>query len=135
MSSAATVIVRRAPGVPTTPNLDAFAAMGVRMVDAYASSSWTLPSHLSMMTGQTPLVHGVDIDQQALAGPEPTLAEILRGHGYRTRGVRSAPSFAPRCAAGRTELRGQLVNSSVSTTSRKNSLPMRLVSMDSAYSA
>jgi arylsulfatase A-like enzyme len=92
---------RRAPGVPTTPNLDAFAAMGVRMVDAYASSSWTLPSHLSMMTGQTPLVHGVDIDQQALAGPEPTLAEILRGHGYRTRGVFSGPYLDPTWGFGR----------------------------------
>ena len=92
---------RRAHDVPTTPNLDALAATGVRMLDAYASSSWTLPSHLSMMTGQTPLVHGVDIDQQAIAGPEPTLAEILQRHGYRTRGVFSGPYLDPTWGFGR----------------------------------
>ena len=86
---------RHAPDVPTTPSLDAFAAQGVRMQDAYASSSWTLPSHISMMTGQTPLVHGVDTAEESLAGPEPTLAEILHRHGYRTRGIFSGPYLDP----------------------------------------
>src|SRR3989442_9559864 len=51
---------RRAPDTSPSPALDQLAREGVRMVDAYAPSSWTLPSHLSMLTGQPPLVHGVE---------------------------------------------------------------------------
>src|SRR5207244_3001420 len=77
------------------PNLDALARDGVLMQDAYAPSSWTLPSHLSMMTGEPPLVHGVEYDTGTLDPATPTLAEILRGAGYRTAGVFSAPYLEP----------------------------------------
>src|SRR5256712_9484565 len=43
---------RHAAGVSTSPELDRLAAGGIRMEDAYASSSWTLPSHVSLMTGE-----------------------------------------------------------------------------------
>ncbi|HJQ74468.1 MAG TPA: sulfatase [Gaiellaceae bacterium] len=92
---------RHAPGTSTSPNLDALAAAGVRMQDAYAPSSWTLPSHVSMMTGQTPLVHGIDTDEQALDGRLPTLADILHGHGYRTAGVFSGPYLESMWGFGR----------------------------------
>ena len=92
---------RRAPDADVSPNLDALARQGVRMQDAYASSSWTLPSHLSMMTGQTPVVHSVDTDLQAFGGPQSTLAEVLRRHGYRTAGVFSGPLLEPLWGFGR----------------------------------
>src|SRR2546426_7524732 len=57
---------RHAAGVSTSPELDRLAAGGIRMEDAYASSSWTLPSHVSLMTGEPEMVHGVDTDLQAL---------------------------------------------------------------------
>ena len=42
-----------------TPNLDRLAAEGALFLRAYATSSWTLPSHVALMTGQPDLVHAV----------------------------------------------------------------------------
>jgi arylsulfatase A-like enzyme len=75
--------------------LDRLAADGVRMVDAYAPSSWTLPSHISMLTGVTPLVHGVETEGGTLDPSFPTLAEVLRSRGYQTAGIYSAPYLDP----------------------------------------
>jgi arylsulfatase A-like enzyme len=80
-----------APGVSPTPHLDLLAAEGVRLTDAYAPSPWTLPSHVSLLTGMSPLIHGVETDLQTLSSGSPTLAEVLRGSGYRTAGVFSGP--------------------------------------------
>ena len=65
---------RHAPGISPSPALDELARSGVRMVDAYAPSSWTLPSHLSMMTGRPPLVHGVETEVGTLDPASPTMA-------------------------------------------------------------
>lgn len=92
---------RHAPALSPTPELDALAAAGVRMVDAYAPSSWTLPSHLSLLTGQPPLVHGVETEVGTLDPATPTMAEILRRHGYRTVGIYSAPYLEPHWGFGR----------------------------------
>jgi arylsulfatase A-like enzyme len=92
---------RHAPTVSPSPALDQLARDGVQMVDAYAPSSWTLPSHLSLMTGQPPLVHGVETEVGTLDPSIPTLAEILKRHGYRTAGVYSAPYLEPHWGFGR----------------------------------
>ncbi len=86
---------RHAPTLSPSPVLDQLAREGVRMTDAYASSSWTLPSHISLFTGQPPLVHGVETEAWSLDRDTPTLAEILRRHGYQTVGFYSAPYLAP----------------------------------------
>src|SRR5690242_7828587 len=86
---------RRAPAEAVTPAIDRLAAEGVRMVDAYAPSSWTLPSHVSLLTGEPPLVHGVETEVGTIDPSTPTLAEILKRHGYRTVGVYSAPYLEP----------------------------------------
>ena len=86
---------RLAPEALTSPNLDRLARDGVRMIDAYTSAPWTLPAHVSMMTGQPTLVHGVETHFQTLDASRPVLAEILKGHGYRTAGVFSAPYLEP----------------------------------------
>ncbi len=80
-----------APGLSPTPHLDRLAAEGVRLTDAYAPSPWTLPSHVSLLTGMSPLVHGVETDLQTMKVGSPTLAEVLRDAGYRTAGVFSGP--------------------------------------------
>jgi len=90
-----------APGISPTPVLDDLARQGVRMLEAYAPSSWTLPSHLSLMTGEPPLVHGVETEVGTLDPSSPTLAEILRQHGYRTFGIYSAPYLEPHWGFGR----------------------------------
>ena len=77
---------------PTTPNLDALARQGVTFTNAIAPCSWSLPSHVSLITGTYLYEHGVGNVQ-----PEPwlgwgskglggfaTLAEALQKKGYRT---------------------------------------------------
>jgi arylsulfatase A-like enzyme/Tfp pilus assembly protein PilF len=74
-----------------TPNLDRLAAGGVRFDDAWAAAPITLPSHLSMMTGCTPVTHGVrDNGVTKYDGRIPTLAARFAANGYRTAAVVSA---------------------------------------------
>lgn len=71
-------------GGNSTPVLAEIARAGVLFSDAYASSTFTIPSHMSMFTGLHPLEHGVKDDKTGLAESVPTLAEALRRAGYRT---------------------------------------------------
>jgi arylsulfatase A-like enzyme len=78
-----------------TPNLDRFRDTAVLYERAYATSSWTLPSHASIFTGLLPMQHGA---QMTSGDPDPglgygvrplaehftTLAERLGEAGYRT---------------------------------------------------
>ena len=86
---------RHAPELATSPHLDRLAAEGVLLEDAYAPSSWTLPSHVSLMTGQPVLVHSVELSHQRPDPSHRSLAEILREHGYRTAGYFSGPHLEP----------------------------------------
>src|SRR3989344_3639461 len=43
------------------PNIDRLASNGVLFENAYATASWTLPSHMSIFTGVYPNKHGVNI--------------------------------------------------------------------------
>lgn len=82
---------------PTTPRLDQLAREGVLFERAHAPSSWTLPSHASMMTGRTPREHRAgDPFQPFLDGRYPTLAEVLRDAGYATGGFVSNAYWAGR---------------------------------------
>jgi arylsulfatase A-like enzyme len=68
---------------PTTPFLEAFSREGARFEKAYSVSSWTLPSHASMLTGHWP--HEVSADWNTpLDRRYPTLAEYFTNAGYAT---------------------------------------------------
>ncbi|MCP4291211.1 MAG: sulfatase-like hydrolase/transferase [bacterium] len=68
-----------------TPTIDSLAAGGVQYYDAVSSVPLTLPSHATIMTGQTPLNHGVRDNGLYALGSEPsTLAEDLHNAGYAT---------------------------------------------------
>jgi len=69
---------------PTSPALDAFAATGARFVTAIAESPWTLPSHVTMLSGLHPRSHGVGLPALRPADETRLLAEILLDAGYRT---------------------------------------------------
>lgn len=69
---------------PTSPHIDELARGGVTFERAIAVTNWTLPSHMSMMTGQLPSAHGVHTVQHRLAGSKVTLAEVLKNAGYQT---------------------------------------------------
>jgi arylsulfatase A-like enzyme len=72
-------------GRRTSPNLEQFARRGVRFDRAFATASWTLPSHGSLFTGRWP--HELTADWRVpLDETYPTLAEFLGTHGYDTAG-------------------------------------------------
>jgi arylsulfatase A-like enzyme len=69
---------------PTSPNIDRLGRGGTLFETAIAPSSWTLPSHASMLTGTYPHIHHVERPDQELASGFPTLPWALRQAGYRT---------------------------------------------------
>lgn len=71
----------------TTPNLDAFAERATRYTNAWAGSTWTLPSIATLFTGVWPGKHGTNRRHPFLDTPMPTLAELLGSAGYDTYAV------------------------------------------------
>lgn len=61
----------------TSPRMDALAAEGVVFEDAWSTSSWTLPAHLSMLTGLPVSAHCGCNEPQNL--PQRTADHSLRG--------------------------------------------------------
>jgi len=70
---------------PTSPRIDQFAARGTVFDRAIAPSTWTLASHASIFTGRRPGELSARW-RTPLDRSFPTLAEVLRDHGYRTAG-------------------------------------------------
>jgi arylsulfatase A-like enzyme len=75
----------------TTPNLDAFAAEGVRYTNPVAPAGWTLPSHVSLFTGLLPSEHGVLHGEYDVPEDVSLVAEQLSEAGYRTGGFSNNP--------------------------------------------
>jgi arylsulfatase A-like enzyme len=72
-------------GRQTTPNLERLAVRGMRFEHAFATSSWTLPSHASLFTGRWP--HELSAGWKTpLDDAHPTLAGRLGSLGYDTAG-------------------------------------------------
>ncbi len=70
---------------PTSPNMDAIADKGTRFEWAIAPSPWTVPSHMTMMTGKDPDALGMDkhIDKTPrLSAYHATLAELFSEAGF-----------------------------------------------------
>jgi arylsulfatase A-like enzyme len=82
---------------PTTPRLDGIAAEGALYEQAYAASSWTLPSHATLFTAALPWEHrsGV-IRRPYLDAALPTVAEVLRDRGFATGGFVANPYWCGR---------------------------------------
>jgi arylsulfatase A-like enzyme/lipoprotein NlpI len=71
-----------------TPNIDALAADGARFERAYTAVPVTLPSHTVMFTGTYPMLSGMhDFAANKLNPTQPTLASVLKEHGYATAAV------------------------------------------------
>jgi arylsulfatase A-like enzyme len=69
-----------------TPFLDQLAKKGVVFRNAYAASSWTVPSVASIFTSRFPSQHRVTTFDSKLPAREVTLAEKLQDAGYDTGG-------------------------------------------------
>ena len=75
----------------TSPVIDALARDGTRFQTVVSPSSWTLPAHLTLLTGLPPERHGVVDDATRLRGDALFLTEVLWQAGYTTAGFVSAP--------------------------------------------
>jgi len=81
-------------GRPTSPFVDGLARGGIRFANAYAPSSWTVPSMVSMVTGAYQSRHGTGgragrggAAIAVIPAELPLLAELLQRAGYRTYGL------------------------------------------------
>ncbi len=84
----------------TSPTIDALADRGVLFRNASSTTAWTLPGHMSILTGRSLLGHGVVADERQLADDVPTLAKSLKGAGYATGAIVSAPYVEARYGFG-----------------------------------
>ena len=78
-------------GPQTSPTIDGLARDGALFRTAVSPTSWTLPAHVSLLTGLTPRQHGVVTDDQRLRDGALLLPEVLWRNGYTTVGLVSAP--------------------------------------------
>jgi arylsulfatase A-like enzyme len=67
-----------------TPNIDRITSAGVRYEDAWSTTSWSLPSQASILTGASPHEHGADWPALSLSPRVVTLAEYFTERGYDT---------------------------------------------------
>ncbi len=70
----------------TIPNLAELAQRGVVFDQAVSGTSWTLPTHVQMFTGQPPALHGVNFDDVRIDPRTPLLAELFSEAGWFTAG-------------------------------------------------
>lgn len=70
-------------GRPTSPNLDRFAASAVVFDDTVASSAWTSPGLVSLLTGLFAVRHRVVGPAASAPAGTATLATVLAEAGYR----------------------------------------------------
>lgn len=73
----------------TTPHIDALADAGLRFPRARSASPWTLPSHMTMLTGAWPTDHQVVEDVLGLSPRVPMIQERLGAVGWATAGFTS----------------------------------------------
>jgi arylsulfatase A-like enzyme len=85
-----------------TPTIDRLARRGVLFRDAFANCGWTLPQHMTLVTGCEPIHHRmVEIMPAHVLGAEiPTLAQIFQKQGYVCLGFGNANQYATACAMG-----------------------------------
>jgi arylsulfatase A-like enzyme len=94
---------------PVTPSIDALARDGILFESQIASSPWTTPSHMSLLTSLRPSSHGVTMPFstllrnaergdpiQRLPDARQTLAEALGASGRRTAAFTGGLTLDPR---------------------------------------
>ena len=74
----------RPVGYSLTPRLDQITAKGVSFENTWSTTSWSLPSQASILTGRYPHEHGADWPRLQLDEKYPTLGELFARHGYVT---------------------------------------------------
>lgn len=90
-----------APERAVSPNIDALAANGAVFDNAWTTSSWTLPAHMSLMTGLSDRNHGVEADHYQLDPKRELLTQAFAAADYQTAGFFSGPYLDPKYGFGR----------------------------------
>ncbi len=67
-----------------TPNIDRMASEGILFRKTYANVPVCCPARAILMTGTYPHINGMRANDLRLRESETTIAEILKGRGYRT---------------------------------------------------
>lgn len=70
--------------VVKTPNIDSLSEGGVRFERFYVSSPLCQPNRATLMTGRTPMLHGVRSNGISLDRDAVTFVDLLRAAGWRT---------------------------------------------------
>lgn len=86
---------------PTSPEIDRIAALGVVFDRAYTTTSWTLPAHVSMLTGLDNDAHGVTDDNTTIPIGVESVAQAARRAGVQAVGFFSGPYLLPAFGFGR----------------------------------
>jgi arylsulfatase len=89
-----------------TPNIDRIAKEGALFTDYYAEQSCTA-GRAGFITGQIPFRTGLTKvgmpgAKQGLSFEDPTIAELLKNHGYVTTNPSSSGTTPPVCMSSRT---------------------------------
>jgi arylsulfatase A-like enzyme len=71
---------------PTSPFIDGLAGAGLRWEHARAPSPWTLPSHVTMLSGLLPHHHGAVEDDIGIPAELALLPEAMQAQGFATAG-------------------------------------------------
>ena len=71
---------------PTSPFLDRLAQEGTRFTQARSASPWTLPAHVTLLTGQLPGTHKVVDDTVSPDPAVPVLPQLFGARGFATGG-------------------------------------------------
>lgn len=91
-----------APGVATSPHIDArLAGEGTLFEQLISTTSWTVPAHMAMLSGQPDRVHGVLAPASRLPAGRRLLAQNFKAAGWQTAGFFSGPNLHPFFGFGR----------------------------------
>lgn len=74
----------------TSPFIDGLAKTGTQFDEAWTHSPWTLPSHVTMLSGQNPFQHEVIEDDRRIPDSLPLVSEAFQAAGYLTGGFVTA---------------------------------------------
>ena len=85
----------------TSPVIDRWAAEAVVFERAYAPSSWTRPSMVSLFSGLDPIRHGVEDRLDVIPADVALLSERLAAGGYATYAAVTNPQVLPTWGFGR----------------------------------
>ena len=84
-----------------TPVLDRVCEEGAVYLDAVANAPWTLPSHVSLLTGRYPRNHGVKNVGKRVPETVPMLQEVLGTAGYATAAILGSAKLGARYGVDR----------------------------------